>query len=66
MGSYFYAMDAHRAWQVAKIQRFEHLKDNDDDWFVKIGLQRIIDKIQYDIDKIQYDIDNGRETKDFT
>lgn len=58
LGRYKTPMEAHRAWQVKKIKVLDGLKDSQPDFLVKIGLQRIIDKIQDDYD-------NNRETIDF-
>lgn len=58
LGLYKTPMEAHRVWQLAKIKILDALKDTQPDFLVKIGLQRVIDKIQDDYD-------NNRETKDF-
>jgi hypothetical protein len=58
LGVFQTPMEAHRAWQLAKIKVLDDLKDSQPDFLVKIGLQRIIDKIQDDYD-------NNRETVDF-
>ncbi len=58
LGRHKTPMEAHRAWQLAKIKVLDNLKDSQPDFLVKIGLQRIIDKIQDDYD-------NNRETIDF-
>lgn len=58
LGGYKCPQEAHRKWQLYKITTLNNLKDSQPDFLVKIGLQRIIDKIQY-----QYD--NNLETIDF-
>lgn len=58
LGYYKTAEEAHRAWQKAKIERAYFLKDKQTDSRVVQGLQRVIDKIQYDLD-------NNLITEDF-
>ena len=58
LGSFDNVKDAHRAWQLAKIERAEVLKKEQTDIRIIAGLQRIINKIQYDYD-------NNLETIDF-
>lgn len=58
LGYFETPIKAHRAWQGAKISSIDNLKDSQPDFLVKIGLQRIINKIQDDYD-------NYRETTNF-
>ena len=58
LGTYKTAEEAHKAWQKAKIERAYFLKDKQTDPRVVKGLQRVIDKIQYDLD-------NNLITEDF-
>ncbi len=50
--------EAHRVWQLAKICVLGDIKDSSNTLLIKIGIQRIIDKIQYEYD-------NNLETIDF-
>jgi hypothetical protein len=58
LGYYETPEQAHKAWQKAKIERAEVLKKEQTDIRIISGLQRIINKIQYDCD-------NNLETIDF-
>lgn len=50
LGSFTVSKEAHRAWQVAKISVLNRIKDSEQNNFIKEGLQRVIDKIQFDYD----------------
>lgn len=50
LGYYETPEQAHKAWQKAKIERAEVLKKEQTDTRIIAGLQRIINKIQYDYD----------------
>jgi len=58
LGHFNTSEEAHRAWQLAKIERAEVLKKEQTDIRIITGLQRIINKIQNDYD-------NNLETIDF-
>ena len=58
LGYYLTPMSAHRAWQKAKIKQAQDLAASQTDERVIKGLQRVIDKIQYDLD-------NNLITEDF-
>ncbi len=58
LGYFNLPVEAHRAWQKAKIDLAEVLKKEQTDIRIISGLQRIINKIQYDYD-------NNLETIDF-
>lgn len=58
LGSFNNPLKAHRAWQLAKIERAEVLKKEQTNIRIIAGLQRIINKIQNDYD-------NNLETVDF-
>lgn len=58
LGMFSDSMEAHRAWQLAKIAQAKQLQTEQIDAKVIQGLQRIIDKIQNDYD-------NNLETIDF-
>lgn len=57
LGTFNTSEEAHKVWQLAKIQRFKYLQSQQTCERTKQGLQRIIDKLQYHID-------NNIETKD--
>ena len=54
LGTFDTIMEAHKAWQNAKLLQAVDYHDNADDSRVKDGLQRIINSIQYDIDHDEY------------
>lgn len=58
LGYFNLPIEAHRAWQEAKIDLAEVLKKEQTDIRIIAGLQRIINKIQNDYD-------NNLETVDF-
>jgi len=51
-------LTAHQKWQMCKMQILSSIMRNQDDWLVRIGLQRIIDLIGRDYD-------NGKLTVSF-
>lgn len=56
LGAFSTPEDAHKTWQLAKVERFLYLQSQQTDPRVIQGLQRIIDKLQYHLD-------NNIETK---
>ena len=58
LGYYLTPEEAHKAWQKEKINQAKILQSEQTDQKVIKGLQRVIDKIQYDLD-------NNLITKDF-
>ena len=58
LGLYLTPEDAHKAWQKEKIRQAKTLQNTQSAFLIIKGLQRVIDKIQYDLD-------NNLETVDF-
>ena len=58
LGCYLTTEEAHKAWQKEKIKQAKILQSEQTDAMVIKGLQRVIDKIQYDLD-------NNLITEDF-
>lgn len=58
LGSFYNPMDAHRAWQKAKIKYGNDILERQTDELIVEGINRVINKIRYDIE-------NNLETQNF-